>query len=88
MTTGEHEPRPGRETMGSIAARRLIAELRQPLTAASNYVGTARELILSGEAGKVGLAPDILDKASHQILAAGLIASRLHDCIIAEWPDE
>lgn len=67
---------------GSVSGRRnavaqLMAELRQPLTAAANYVGTARAMIGSGEASKTEAAVRKLDKAGEQILRAGEILNQL-----------
>lgn len=60
-----------------IEAARLMAELSQPLTAASNYAGTALAMLGSGESSKVEAAISKLEKAIDQILRAGRILTQL-----------
>lgn len=62
---------------GRAAAAQLMAELRQPLTAASNYIGTARVILGSSRDSQAETAVRKLDMASQQILRAGEILSQL-----------
>jgi C4-dicarboxylate-specific signal transduction histidine kinase len=54
-----------------------MAELRQPLTAASNYIGVARMMLGTGGDPLAEAVVRKLDKASAQILRAGHILSQL-----------
>lgn len=57
-------------------AAKLVTELRQPLAAASNYVGAA--LLLLGSLGEQPMeAVDCLKKAGQEILRAGGILGDL-----------
>ena len=59
------------------AAAQLIIELREPLTAASNYVGTARTILCSGGTLQTEAVVRKLDKVSEQILRAGELLNQL-----------
>jgi len=59
------------------AGTRLVDELRQPLAAATNYIGAARQLLASGNERAIGAALGNLEKAEGQILRAGSIAGRI-----------
>lgn len=76
---GQGEGQDGRAE--THAPKRLIAELRQPLTAASNYIGIARAIIRSGKDIPIEVMAKNLDKAGEQILRAGQIASQLQESI-------
>ena len=84
MSPSESELLNGQPSWGRHVAQELIAELRQPLTAAANYVATARAIIGSSDGDRLGEAGEILDKAGDQILAAGKVVSRIHDCLVSE----
>ena len=58
-------------------AARLIADLRQPLAAASNYVGAARTILQSADGDQNDAAVAILEKAGDQILRAGDLVREL-----------
>lgn len=62
-------------------AAKLITELRQPLAAASNYIGAAL-LILGPLAEQRPEAVDCLEKAEQQILRAGGILQDLDEQIV------
>jgi phosphoglycerate-specific signal transduction histidine kinase len=69
------------------AGIRLADELRQPLAAASNYIGAARQLLGSGDDKAVGAALSNLDKAEGQILRAGSIVGRIRQVMELHTPD-
>lgn len=55
----------------------LFEELRQPIAAASNYMGAARLLVAAGEAPGAARAADLLAKAEKELLRAGAIIGKL-----------
>lgn len=55
----------------------LLEQLRQPIAAASNYLGAARLLIRSLESQPCGRASEFLAKAEQELLRAGGIIGRL-----------
>jgi len=58
-------------------ALEIIAELRQPLAASSNYVAAARLILRNSPSPESRRAIDYLEKADGQILRAGEIMGRL-----------
>lgn len=62
---------PSRTADDGRDARRLIADLRQPLAAASNYIGTVRTILSSHSGPEIAAALEMLDKAEGQVLRAG-----------------
>jgi phosphoglycerate-specific signal transduction histidine kinase len=67
-----------------------MAELRQPLTAASNYIGAARTALGASGNSRADAIACILDKASEQILRAGEILNQLRGQLcddVAGLPD-
>lgn len=58
---------------------RLTDALSQPLTAASNYMGTARLLLRSTETGASMLAVENLEHAEVQIVRAGTICRQFRE---------
>ena len=65
--------RPENSAVVECADMRLADVLAQPLTAASNYVGTARLLLLSTETNATALVIENLECAEVQIVRAGAI---------------
>jgi two-component system sensor kinase FixL len=61
------------------AAISLTTELRQPLTAASNYIGTAQLLLRAPDGRQSREAVNCLERAGEQILRAGDILRHLSD---------
>jgi phosphoglycerate-specific signal transduction histidine kinase len=59
------------DAIASPSPTGLREELRQPLTAACNYIGAARLLLASSDDGARKAAGRNLDKAELQILRAG-----------------
>jgi hypothetical protein len=75
-------PEPQRKRVDQAARLRslaaaIAADAAQPLTAASNYVGAARVILTSSEAGQSDAAVHLLDLAGQQILKAGAHIARL-----------
>lgn len=64
-----------RAAVNRRAAQRLTTELRQPLTAASNYIGAASLILRSDR--PLDAAMLNLDKAGEQILRAGDLLRQL-----------
>jgi phosphoglycerate-specific signal transduction histidine kinase len=71
--TGEN---PALDAFDSLDAVALTDALRQPLTAACNYIGAARIMLGSDGGGLQGSAIEQLDRAELQILRAGDIVRR------------
>ncbi|HZC37880.1 MAG TPA: hypothetical protein VE221_04305 [Sphingomicrobium sp.] len=69
-----NEARPADQTR---VVDELVAELRQPLTAASNYIGAARLMLCSGEGCDIEGAVSSLGRAEDQILRAATFVHRL-----------
>lgn len=69
-------------------AATLIAELRQPLAASTNYIAAARLLLQMSENQKTREAMEYLEKADEQILRAGEIMRRLRSEIAGERPSD
>ena len=67
----------GADERGSAAAKQLTEELRQPLAAACNYIGTARMLSQSSGPQTARDLAEYLDKAEAQVLRAGDIAREI-----------
>jgi phosphoglycerate-specific signal transduction histidine kinase len=61
----------------SEGGQALFEELRQPIAAASNYMGAARLLIEADEAPGSARALDFLAKAEKELLRAGAIIGKL-----------
>ncbi len=61
------------------ASEGLTTEICQALTAASNYIGTARLLISSSDGALFRAAMDNLDKAGDQTIRVGAIVHRLRN---------
>jgi C4-dicarboxylate-specific signal transduction histidine kinase len=59
------------------AASQLTVELRQSLTAASNYVATAQLLVQPATTEALRGAANCLEKAAEQILRAGALTREL-----------
>jgi two-component system sensor kinase FixL len=66
--------------MGSLASA-LAHELNQPLTAITNYMEGARDLLDSPDAEALAMIREALDEAAAQSLRAGQIVRRLRDFI-------
>ncbi|MBC7522779.1 MAG: PAS domain S-box protein [Sandarakinorhabdus sp.] len=66
--------------MGSLASA-LAHELNQPLTAITNYMEGARDLLDRPDAEALGMIREALDEAAAQALRAGQIIRRLGDFI-------
>jgi two-component system sensor kinase FixL len=59
----------------------LAHELNQPLSAIGNYLSGLRRMVASGEALRLDLVADALDRAVEQTLRAGEIIRRLRDFV-------
>jgi phosphoglycerate-specific signal transduction histidine kinase len=68
----------GRLTINARLAAELTSEMCQPLTAASNYIATAR-LLLGSMGEQPTEAVECLEKAGKQILRAGVILRKIDD---------
>jgi two-component system sensor kinase FixL len=66
--------------MGSLASA-LAHELNQPLTAITNYMEGARDLLDNPDAAALEMIREALDEAAAQSLRAGQIVRRLRDFI-------
>jgi PAS domain S-box-containing protein len=55
----------------------LAHELKQVMTAATNFVNAARRLLASGDRHKIATVPKVMDEAAAEILRAGRIIGRL-----------
>ena len=82
----DHEGQ-ARQAVGSRAAMTLTAELRQPLTAAMNYIGVARAILCSSESQQMDVAIATLDKGCEQILRAGEIVGQIRHHLGEDMPD-
>lgn len=69
---GGRVPADGSEAFRRVG-RKMATDLRQPLAATSNYIGTARAILCSDAEQRIELAIAQLDKAADQILRAGKI---------------
>lgn len=77
MTADPESGRESREQQQDGTAV-LLELLRQPIAAASNYIGAARLVIepLQNEASRKAL--DLLEKSERELLRAGKVIARLH----------
>jgi phosphoglycerate-specific signal transduction histidine kinase len=83
--TGEN---PALDAIDSVDAVALAEALRQPLTAASNYIGAVR-IMLGSDGGAVQeSAIEQLDRAELQILRAGDIVRRFQRRTLKQAPKD
>lgn len=66
--------------MGTMAST-LAHELNQPLTAVSNYVSAARDLIITPDAESLAIVAEALEEAASESIRAGQIVRRLRDFV-------
>ncbi|SFG17795.1 PAS/PAC sensor signal transduction histidine kinase [Novosphingobium sp. CF614] len=66
--------------MGTLATS-IAHELNQPLTAVTNYVQTASDMLADPDPDKIALVREALDECATQTIRAGQIVRRLRDFI-------
>ena len=66
--------------MGTLATS-IAHELNQPLTAITNYVQAASDMLADPDAEKISMVREALDECASQTLRAGQIVRRLRDFI-------